>query len=203
MTRLPTVIILCLGTSLLLSGCTGVSRLREELATREMAKSSYASNYHGTATCQESRHFERGWRQAYYNVSKGADPCPPSVPPEVYWSTKYQNPEGCGKIAAWYEGYRAGATVAKSECRDAYSKVPVMARCVREEVPCEPVQPLRDGSVEQHLVATGSAGEIDHEYLATEEIESQQQTHARAGGIIHSEVSATAYPPATRLPFVE
>ena len=148
MTRLSIQITLAIAASILPLGCTGLSHFREDIALREMAKHSYASKSNPRGTGDHARHYERGWRQAYFNVSRGADTCPPSVPPEVYWSTKYQTPRGCQQIAAWYEGYRCGAAAAEAECRPAYSKVPVMANCIRpDSQECNPVESLRSDAV--------------------------------------------------------
>ncbi len=125
-------------------GCTGLSHLRNDLAIQGMAKRSFARQQCDRSITPYSRDYERGWRQAYYDISRGLDGCPPSVPPETYWSTKYQSQEGCKHIVSWYDGYRTGAAAALAECRGSFSKIPVMANCTRPSaVDCNAVEPLR------------------------------------------------------------
>jgi|GEM_PF-5865872 len=210
------------------TGCAGLSTVREELALREMAKRSYAKCHHNRPSGLYSRDFERGWRQAYYNVSRGYDACPPSVPPEVYWSTKYQNPQGCKSIAAWYQGYNIGATTATAECRSGFSKVPVMANCVRDEATqCNPIQPLRHPVVEgfvfndtlpseasqiaatneEHVAEQSPAppvAEVEGEMLAGDpEKASGPSTRTVDAVGVGTQVIRTSFPGATRLPSVE
>ena len=211
------------------TGCAGLSTVREELALRELAKRSYAKCHHNCPSGLYSRDFERGWRQAYYNVSRGFDACPPSVPPEVYWSTKYQNPQGCKSIAAWYQGYSAGASTAVSECRSGFSKVPLIANCVREEeMQCTPVQPLRHPAVEGFVFNEALSGEVmetasvdsfedisgdlpltpsrvGDEVLAQdpERVESSSPRGVEINGDTEPQVIRTSFPGPVRLPEVE
>ena len=125
-----------------LPGCAGLTRLHQEVALKALIH----KGYKGEATHvppQYARDFERGWKQAYYNVSFGADPCPPSTPPGHYWTIKYQNAEGVRKISAWFAGYRRGVQAAIADCRPIYNEVPVGAICVRQSaVECSPEQPV-------------------------------------------------------------
>ena len=163
----------------------------------EMAKSAFAAHHGGKDTCRQSRHFERGWRQAYYNVSKGADPCPPSVPPEVYWSTKYQNAEGSVKIAAWYDGYRQGAAAAQEACRSVFSNIPVVERCVRESsMQCAPVPALRG----ENLPPAELASNLDDESASkTADIDATPIDMM----MDETTVTQTSYSPPVRLPALD
>lgn len=131
-----------------LTGCSGLSSYRDDMAIQAMAKRSYARREGKRAVGPCSKDYERGWRQAYFDISHGGDGCPPSVPPEVYWSTKYQNPQGCKHITAWYDGYRCGSAAAMAECRSSFAKVPVVANCIRPSaVECSPVESCREPMV--------------------------------------------------------
>lgn len=129
-------------------GCAGVSYLQNEVALKDLAHQAYRCEPGVPKRNKYARHFERGWVQAYYNISKGADCCPPSAPPEQYWSTKYQNNDGQRKIAAWFTGYSCGVAAAQRDCRDKFATVPVGASCTRERAtkcsPSERVDGLLD-----------------------------------------------------------
>ena len=129
------LVLLALATS---CGCAaGMHHLREDVGLKLLAKRAYKSE--PASACTYPKHFSRGWKQAYYNVSLGADPCPPSIPPQPYWSKKYQDAEGCRKIEAWYAGYHKGVEAALRDCRPQYNKVPIGAFCERQsEAECRP-----------------------------------------------------------------
>ncbi len=59
-----------------------------------------------------SSDFAQGWRNGYFEVSVGGTGEPPPVPPQKYWSPKFQNPAGQQAISDWYAGYQDGATAA-------------------------------------------------------------------------------------------
>ena len=124
-----------------LPGCATLRNAHEGIAIREIAHKAYHAERHAPGPSKVARHFERGWKQGFYNVSVGADPCPPSTPPQEYWSVKYQNPDGCRMISAWFEGYQRGVRVALAQHRDAYNNVPVGSRCFRQSsMECTPVE---------------------------------------------------------------
>ncbi len=140
-----------------LVGCSGARFHREELALLETAKRAYRCEARAPSVNKYSRHFERGWKQAYYNVAKGMGTCPPSTPPEAYWSHKYKSPDGCRKIAAWYEGYRLGALAAQGDCQNLFADVPVVGSCQREDAClCCPEEVIRSEEVSPHVSLTDS-----------------------------------------------
>ena len=140
-----------------LCGCAAsVRHLKEDVGLRLLAHRAYLAS-HTPASCQYPKHFASGWKQAYYDISLGGDPCPPSTPPQQYWTLKYQNPEGCRKIASWFSGYHHGVSAAYRDCRPKYSKVPVGSYCERQSAAeCNPTGTLGDISVisEQQPAAT-------------------------------------------------
>ena len=164
-------LLILVGGMAIAGGCTSFSRCSEEMTLLDTAKRAY--RHSGAAAPKSgtkfSRHFERGWQQGYYNVSKGMGDCPPSVPPEAYWSIRYKNPDGCRKIAAWYDGFRAGATAAQCDARDQFSDVPYMAAgCQREGAcMCSPEMPLRSGNEEAMptVVPAEAAPVVPADYL--------------------------------------
>ncbi len=70
-------------------------------------------------------HYSCGWRHGYTDVLMGGDgECPP-VPPQHYWSHKFQSEHGEIAIENWYSGYHDGAAAAIASCRDRYHPVPI------------------------------------------------------------------------------
>ena len=69
--------------------------------------------------------FGEGFRAGYRDVAAGGNGCPPPLPPRSYWTWKYQNPEGKGKIAAWFSGYPYGAKAAEEDCAGNWGQIPV------------------------------------------------------------------------------
>lgn len=123
----------------LLAGCAGLSYCREEVALRGVIHHALQRERLPSLPPKYRQHFKNGWKQAYYNISKGADPCPPSTPPEQYWTTKFQNVDGGRKISAWFAGYQRGVEAAQRDCRHVYSKVPLGPYCERPSAHwCEP-----------------------------------------------------------------
>lgn len=140
-----------------LVGCSGLSNCREELSLFEAAKYAYRCEPAApTVVTKYSRHFERGWQQGYYNVSKGMGTCPPATPPEPYWSIKYKNQDGCRKIAAWYEGFNRGALAAQRDCRDDFSSVPLVGSCQRDDAcQCCPEESIRSAPASEVQIEDG------------------------------------------------
>jgi hypothetical protein len=70
-------------------------------------------------------HYSRGWRRGYADVLMGSDGQCPAVPPQCYWSHKYQS--DCGEVAIenWFSGYSAGSAAALASGCDQYHTVPL------------------------------------------------------------------------------
>ena len=60
-------------------------------------------------------HFGHGFCAGYRDVAAGGHGCVPPVPPRPYWSWRYQTAEGQAKVAAWFDGYPAGALAAAED----------------------------------------------------------------------------------------
>lgn len=60
-----------------------------------------------------SAHYEHGWKEGYFDVCMGKSGEPPVVPPNKYWSPRYQGESGQLAIEDWYAGYQDGATSAQ------------------------------------------------------------------------------------------
>lgn len=60
-----------------------------------------------------SRHYARGFKEAYVDYLMGGDGNTPLVPPRRYWSFFYQSPEGYEAMQDWFAGWRHGNAMAK------------------------------------------------------------------------------------------
>lgn len=69
-------------------------------------------------------HYAHGWRAAYTDVLMGGDGRCPPVPPQTYWSSKYQDEVGDAIIDDWFHGYRDGSASAMASCGDRFHPVP-------------------------------------------------------------------------------
>lgn len=111
---------------LVASGC-GTTRRALDTGNKFLeAKAAYAHSPRPNLPFAYERHFERGWRCGYLSVAKGRDTCPPAVPPEEYYGHQYQSPAGRQFVCVWYDGWRAGAAVAKSKGLDVAYRVPAI-----------------------------------------------------------------------------
>lgn len=97
------------------TGCGSMYHLREDLVVQREAKHEFDKVFTHLPKGKHARHYERGWRQAYYDVSVLGKTCPPSLPPQPYWSAKYKNQMGPSYVQQWYAGYNDGAAYAR-EC---------------------------------------------------------------------------------------
>jgi hypothetical protein len=70
-------------------------------------------------------HFSRGWRRGYADVLMGGDGQCPAVPPQCYWSHKYQTNRGDVAVKDWFSGYSYGAAAAIASGCDHYNSVPL------------------------------------------------------------------------------
>lgn len=183
-------------------GCSGMRFHREELALLDTAKRAYQCEAQAPSVNKYSRHFERGWKQAYYNVAKGLGTCPPSSPPEAYWSHKYKNPDGCRKIAAWYEGYRLGAAAAQRDCQHLFSDVPVVGSCQREDAClCCPEKVIRSEEVSSSVNLSDSRADD----LEAEETAQKIDLNESSAGTAEppGEIQLSSYEHIERLPQVD
>lgn len=110
------------------SGCTLGRAVRDQLAYCEPVDSFLAGCRAGSAAdtawreyaaaCGDSpRHsdFGRGYRAGFRDVALGGNGCTPAMPPRVYWSSRFQTPEGQERIGEWFSGYPLGAQAAEQQ----------------------------------------------------------------------------------------
>ncbi|MBA4018753.1 MAG: hypothetical protein C0483_16420 [Pirellula sp.] len=69
-------------------------------------------------------HLGRGFEQGYYDVASGSNGAIPLFPPNYYWGTRYQTPEGTAYIGAWFRGYQDGAMAAERDGLALYNQIP-------------------------------------------------------------------------------
>lgn len=165
----------------LLSGCSSSrTALHNEIALRGLMQDAYHAEDCVPQASKFARHFERGWKQAYLDVSHGADGTTPSTAPKQYWSVKYQTPDGCKKIDAWYEGYARGVSAAMRDCRDQYVGVPARPSQRSSATECRPVNELRSPVIDDVLsVSFDSAFQFDDKGdLASNLLDSDETTPA-------------------------
>lgn len=70
-------------------------------------------------------HYSCGWRRGYADILLGGDGTCPPVPPQCYWSHKYQCEAGEIAIQEWFQGYRDGGAAGLESCGDLYHPVPM------------------------------------------------------------------------------
>lgn len=110
----------------LTAGCAGSRRAVDTSLKYLESKAAYEQSCPPQLPHTFQRHYERGWRCGYMTVAKGRKPCPPAVPPQQYWSHKYQSAEGRQFIVTWYDGWRAGAECASGFGIDNCYRVPAI-----------------------------------------------------------------------------
>ena len=79
------------------------------------AKRAWADRYDNYCDRECADHFGAGFRDGYADVAKGGTGCPPPLPPRRYWGWRYQNAAGQQGVAAWFDGYPAGARAAEED----------------------------------------------------------------------------------------
>ena len=113
-----------LGLLVMLSGCANIQEMQSRHWTKRLAAKAYKADPGTPRKGPVARDFERGWREGYYDVARGSDGQPPLLPPQSYWTFKYQNCEGAQKIASWYEGYLLGANAAHEDGIGQFNVIP-------------------------------------------------------------------------------
>lgn len=102
---------------LLVASGGGCASRMEEWRSNSLNRFRAALAWHTEAHPEPSTPFKsyyaRGWKDAFFDVANGSDGKPPILPPNQYWSPKYQNPAGHAKIRAWFAGYQDGAMAAE------------------------------------------------------------------------------------------
>ena len=119
--------------------CCGCQASREHLRDQSLqyvAHRAYQIADRPGASDTFPHDYRAGWEQAYYNVSIGQGSCPPTVPPECYWGTRFETARGRQRIEAWFRGYQCGAIAAECAQRDQLKVLPSGPPCERPRI-CE------------------------------------------------------------------
>lgn len=111
--------------------CLGCQCIQEEvdedlICLRNYADSWYAWIYYRHNCPDETWYpidYGKGFREGYRNVAGGGDGCPPTLPPQCYWSVCFQNPIGQAKVQEWFRGFVFGANAAKLDGVAEYSQI--------------------------------------------------------------------------------
>ena len=123
-----TVLILTLGLALTASGCAEFQELSIAQRNRKAASGAWKTarwDYWQQGVPHKLReHIGRGFEQGYYDVASGGNGQVPLFPPNYYWGTRYQSPEGSAYIGAWFRGYQDGAMAAERDGLAMYNQIP-------------------------------------------------------------------------------
>ena len=105
-------------------GCVSFQDCEYRFAQNFRAHRAYWSSCDDLFGTRMGRHYARGWKKGYADVLMGGDGQCPAVPPQCYWSFKFQSEAGAAAIDEWYQGYSQGAAEALASGRDQYHGVP-------------------------------------------------------------------------------
>ena len=75
-----------------------------------------------------SAHFERGFKQGFFDTSTGKDCRVPPVAPPRYWAARYQCCEGQACVQDWFKGYQQGIVAAENRGYKFFNDVPVSSQ---------------------------------------------------------------------------
>ena len=101
------------------SGCAGTQDFLYRRAKRDLASDAWKVCGDQNASALYYKDYRKGWKQGYYDVATGSCGVIPPVPPQKYWSAKYQTAPLCNAVSVWYRGYEFGAIAAES-CAEGY-----------------------------------------------------------------------------------
>lgn len=75
--------------------------------------------------CEHPRknHLKRGFIDGYCAVCEGDDGYVPAIPPQKYWASEYQTPDGAASVDTWFRAYPKGASVAKKDGAGSYNSM--------------------------------------------------------------------------------
>lgn len=93
-----------------------------------------------------AKHFERGFRAGYQDMSNGGDGYVPALPPDEYRSYEYQTSDGAKCINSWFEGYPAGVAAAKKDKSGTYHDI-MISRMVNSAIAQTKTTPVLPGDV--------------------------------------------------------
>ncbi len=132
----------------LASGCSHFQEAQNRYLTKRQAARAYKTAPDVPHKGRMAKHFQRGWKAGYYDVAQGGQGEPPLMPPQTYWSFKYQNAQGAHEIATWYEGFQQGAIAAHHNGVHQFTTIPTSPfephECYDCQVPAEEVIPASE-----------------------------------------------------------
>lgn len=89
------------------------------------AKRAYNMRRANLPVSSYEKDFREGFIAGYRDTTNGGNGCPPALPPRVYWSWKYQTPEGQAKVDAWFRGFPHGSRAAEEDGLPFYNQIQV------------------------------------------------------------------------------
>jgi len=107
------VTFLCAGIACF-GGCASIDDYHYSWANHRRAELAWERSSTQHIRGNVSIHYGAGWKQGYFDVCMGKSGEPPVVPPNKYWSPRFQGENGQVAIEDWYTGYQDGATGAQS-----------------------------------------------------------------------------------------
>ena len=93
-------------------GCIQLNTWSEDYRLKSAANQHFSEINDEFPVGRSSRHFERGWKQGFYNARLGNGIETPSVPSAAYLSNRYDSPRGMNARQAWKAGYQQGVRAA-------------------------------------------------------------------------------------------
>ena len=94
-------------------GCIQLNNWSEDYRLKSEVNRHFSTINDEFPVGRSSRHFERGWKQGFYNARLGNEIETPSMPSAAYLSNRYESPRGMNARQAWRTGYRLGVRAAK------------------------------------------------------------------------------------------
>ena len=117
------VILVCV-SGMILSGCASIEDYHYCYVNHRRAANAWKVTCSTSDRRLLSSDYEHGWKHGYFDVSTGGCGEPPVIPPNKYWSPRYQNEAGQAAIEDWYAGFQDGATAAESDGSGAFHYIP-------------------------------------------------------------------------------
>lgn len=118
--RMSFLTVASLGLWCFASGC--LYEIRDEILDCEInvrnhrrAWDSWARCYPVYQSTEYLHDFRCGFITGYKSIARGANGCPPAIPPACYWKPERQTPEGKASAHAWFDGYSHGVLAANAD----------------------------------------------------------------------------------------
>lgn len=128
-----------------LCGCSSVQPQTSHANLQDRIRTAYRNAPQPLANGPYGRQYERGWKQAYFDFSRGSDRQLPSVPPGAYRLDRCSDGTEMRRISAWYRGYEAGLLAAGCNCPGGLTEGNV----------CRPEPPVRGGGADIDSTVAG------------------------------------------------